>query len=70
MSKRKGHFFHVTHDKNDNNWHVKEVKSNEMTTYKTKDEAIKQAESMAKKTDMGHVVIHGERGRFETVESF
>jgi len=67
---RKGHFFHVTHDKADNNWHVKEVKGSDVTTCKTKEEAIKKAESMAKKIDMGHVVIHDERGKFKTIENF
>ncbi|WPY01862.1 hypothetical protein Trichorick_01785 (plasmid) [Candidatus Trichorickettsia mobilis] len=33
---RKGHFFHVTHDKIDNQWHVKELKESNMSTFKTK----------------------------------
>ncbi|WCR53642.1 MAG: hypothetical protein PG981_000664 [Wolbachia endosymbiont of Ctenocephalides orientis wCori] len=69
---RNGHFFHVTHNKFDNKWHVKEVKGKEgeMTTFDSKEEAVKKAESLAKKVDMGHVVIHNERGRFEVIENF
>lgn len=67
---RKGHFFHVTHNKVDDHWYVKEVKGDGAITCGSKEEAIATAESMAKELDMGHVVIHDERGRFEAVESF
>lgn len=69
-SNRKGHFFHVTYAKGDDEWHVKEVKGKEIDTFSNKEEAIKKAEKMAKKVDMGHVVVHDERGRFETFENF
>jgi len=65
-----GHFFHVTHDKDKNKWHVKEVRDTKYKTYSSKEEAIKQAESSAKNVEHGHVVIHGEDGKFETVENF
>ena len=67
---RKGHFFHVTHDKTGNKWHVKEVKGSDIITFETKEEAIKKAEKMAKKVEMGHVVVHNERGKFEVFENF
>jgi len=67
---RKGHFFHVTHDKTSDQWHVKEVKGSDVSTYKSKEEALKKAEEMAKKVEMGHVVVHNEKGRFETSEYF
>jgi len=67
---RKGHFFHVTHDKNDSQWHVKEVKGTDQYNFPVKEDAIKKAEEMAKETEMGHVVIHNERGRFETFGNF
>ncbi len=66
----KGYFFHVTHDKNNNKWHVKEVRDTEYETYNSKDEAIKYAEENAKNVEQGHVVIHREDGKFDTVESF
>ena len=67
---RKGHFFHVTHDNENNQWHVKEVKGDEVKTFNTKEEAVEGAEDMAKSAEMGHVVIHNERGQFETTENF
>jgi len=69
---RKGHFFHVTHNKIDDKWHVREVKGKkeDMTTFNSKEEAIEKAEGLAKKVKMGHVVIHDEHGKFETVENF
>jgi hypothetical protein len=68
---RKGHFFHVTHDKQDNQWHVKEVKGDEVRTFNNKDDAVKAAETMAtKSSEMGHVVIHDEKGHFVTTENF
>ena len=67
---RKGLFFHVTHDKTDNQWHVKEVKGSDIITFETKEEAIKKAEEMAKKVEMGHVVVHNERGKFEVFKNF
>jgi hypothetical protein len=67
---RKGHFFHVTHNKADDHWYVKEVKGDGSITCDSKEKAIEQAESMAKEVDMGHVVIHDERGKFETIENF
>ena len=67
---RKGHFFHVTHDKTDKQGHVKEVKGSNVSTFETKEEAIKKAEEMAKKIEMGHVVVHNERGKFEVFENF
>lgn len=67
---RKGHFFHVTHDATDKQWHVKEVKGTDISTFKTKEEAVKKAEEMAKKVEMGHIVVHNEKGRFETFEHF
>ena len=66
----KGHFFHVTHNKTDNTWHVKEVKGKDYTTYYSKEEAIKKAEDQAKSVENGHVVIHREDGKFDTVENF
>lgn len=66
----RGHFFHVTHNRSDNKWHVKEVKADSYETYDSKDEAIKQAEKKAKGVEQGHVVIHREDGKFETVENF
>ena len=50
----RGHFFHVTHSKNDNKWHVKEVKG----------------QNYAKNVERGHVVVHRDDGKFETIESF
>jgi hypothetical protein len=67
---RKGHFFHVIHDKTDNQWNVQEVKGTDIIIFKTKEEAIKKAEEIAKKVEMGHVVVHNEKGRFETFEHF
>lgn len=29
----RGYFFHVTHDKNNNKWHVKEVRDTEYESY-------------------------------------
>lgn len=66
----KGQFFHVTHNKNENKWHVKEVKAQDYETYDSKDEAIKKAEEKAKSVDRGHVVIHREDGKFDVVENF
>lgn len=66
----KGYFFHVTHDKNSNKWHVKEVRDTEYETYNSKEEAIKHAEENAKNVEQGHVVIHREDGKFDTVENF
>jgi hypothetical protein len=60
----------VTYDKNDKQWHVKEVKGSDISTFNTRDEAIKKAEAMAKKVEMGHVVVHDERGKFEVFENF
>ena len=67
---RKGHFFHVIHDKTDNQWNVQEVKGTDIIIFKTKEEAIKKAEEIAKKVEMGHVVVHNEKGIFETFEHF
>lgn len=66
----RGHFFHVTHNKQENKWHVKEVKAKAYDTYDSRDEAIKAAEKKAKGTEQGHVVIHKEDGKFDTVENF
>ncbi|ROT47519.1 DUF2188 domain-containing protein [Candidatus Cardinium hertigii] len=66
----KGHFFHVTHNKEANKWHVKEVKATDYESYDSKEEAIKRAEEHAKSTDHGHVVIHREDGKFDTIENF
>ncbi|MDD9139503.1 MAG: DUF2188 domain-containing protein [Candidatus Cardinium sp.] len=66
----KGHFFHVTHNKADNKWHVKEVKAKDYDTYDSKEEAVKRAEEQAKSMDRGHVVIHREDGKFDTIENF
>ncbi|TSJ80762.1 MAG: DUF2188 domain-containing protein [Candidatus Cardinium sp.] len=72
MTERRGHFFHVTHSKSDDKWYVREVKWKDSATlaFNSKDEATKKAEELAKKVEMGHVVIHDERGKFETVENF
>ena len=67
---RRGHFYHVTHDKSTNKWYVKEVKGDKIEEFDNKDEAIKKAEELAKNEEMGHVVVHDERGKFETVENF
>ena len=67
---RKGCFFHVTRNKADSQWHVKEVKGDQIDTFDNKEEAVKKAEELAKNTEMGHVVVHDERGRFKTFEHF
>lgn len=66
----RGKFFHVTYNKGENKWHVKEVKAEKYSTYDSKDEAIKEAEKLAKNSDHGHVVIHREDGKFDTIENF
>lgn len=66
----RGHFFHVARNKTDNLWHVKEVKGSEFGTFDNKEEAVKKAEELAKNTEMGHVVVHDERGHFKTFEHF
>ncbi len=66
----RGHFFHVTHNKGDNKWYVKEVKAASHDTYDSKEEAIRKAEEKARNIEQGHVVIHREDGKFETIESF
>jgi hypothetical protein len=65
----RGHFFHVTHNKTDNKWHVKEVKATDYHTYNPKEEAVKEAEKKAKSVEHGYVVIHREDGKFDTTES-
>ncbi|MDD9331440.1 MAG: hypothetical protein PV340_02140 [Wolbachia sp.] len=44
-------------------------KEDEIITCKSKEEAFKKAEDLAKKIEMGHVVIHNEKGKFEVVEN-
>ncbi len=66
----KGQFFHVTHSKADNQWHVKEVKGDQIDTFNSKEEAVKKAEELAKNAEMGHVVVHDEKGHFKTFEQF
>lgn len=63
-------FFHVTHDNTTNKWYVKEVKGVEIKVCKNKEEAIKEAEIMAKNAEISYVVIHDEKGRFTTFEHF
>lgn len=68
----KGHpFFHVTHNKKDNKWHVKEARGSDsdLETYDSQDEAEKKAIEHAKK-ERGYVVYHREDGKFETVDSY
>lgn len=68
--KSRGHFFHVTYNTSEDKWHVKEVKAQNYDSYDSKEEAIAQAEEKAKNVEQGHVVIHREDGKFDTVESF
>ncbi len=68
--KRKGHFFHVTYNKDDQKWHVREVKGSDVNTFDDKEDAINKTESMAQDVSMGHVVIHDENGKFKTFEHF
>lgn len=63
----RGHFFHVTHSKNDNKWHVKEVKGQNYETFDSKEKAIEQAEKHAKNVERWHVVVHRDDGKFETI---
>jgi hypothetical protein len=65
-----GHFFHVTHNKTEDKWHVKEVRSPDYDTYDSREEAVKAAEKKAKALERGHVVIHREDGKFDTIENF
>jgi hypothetical protein len=44
-SEARGFFFHVTPNKSDNTWHVKEVKAQDYETYNSKEEAIKKADA-------------------------
>jgi hypothetical protein len=62
----RSHFFHVTYDAATQSWQVKEIRGEEVKIFKKKDDAIKEANKMAKEISLGHVVVHNERGKFES----
>ena len=66
--RKNGDYFHITYK--NNKWHVKEVKNNKIKIFSNKEEAIIEAKKNVKKSVIGHVVIHNEKGKFETINKF
>ncbi len=67
-----GKFYHVIYSKNDKKWHVKEVNSNDVIVYNTKEAAIQKAVELVQdiKGEARHIVIHKEDGTIENIKKF
>lgn len=70
--KTQGKFYHVIYSKADNKWHLKEVNSNDMLIYDTKEAAVDRAIELAQdvKGEARHIVIHKEDGTIENIKKY
>lgn len=57
MSKRVS--YHITHSKNDNNWHVQKAGGQRSSAnFSTQADAINAARSLAQNANLGQIVVH------------
>lgn len=64
---RKGHYFHVIFDSDIKKWKIKEVGNSEIKTIDNKIDAINEAKKMSSSSMFGHIVVHNEKGKFESL---